>query len=153
MKNSALNSWRVSGGLRTAAILLPMMLLAMCAGTAPTPSAAGKEASAVEAGPSQIAVGIASWYGKEHHGKTTANGEIFDMNKLTAAHRSLRFGTTIRVTNLSNGQSVEVRVNDRGPFVAGRIIDLSMEAARRLGMVTAGLAKVKLEILEPAKGK
>jgi rare lipoprotein A len=90
-------------------------------------------------------VGIASFYGKEFHGKRTASGDVFDMHKLTAAHRKLPFGTRVRVTNLENGRSVVVRVNDRGPFVKGRIIDLSYEAARRIGIM--GTAKVKLVVL------
>ena len=92
--------------------------------------------------------GVASYYGKDHHGKKTANGEIFDMNKLTAAHRSLPFGSQVKVTNLSNQRSVIVRINDRGPYYGGRIIDLSQAAAERLGMITAGITKVKVEVLE-----
>jgi len=92
--------------------------------------------------------GVASYYGKEHHGKKTANGEIFDMNKLTAAHRSLPFGSQVKVTNLSNNRSVTVRINDRGPYVSGRIIDLSQAAAERLEMIQAGIVRVKVEILD-----
>ena len=91
--------------------------------------------------------GVASYYGKEHHGKKTANGEIFDMNKLTAAHRSLPFGSQVKVTNLANNRSVIVRINDRGPYVSGRIIDLSQAAAERLEMVKAGVVRVKIEVL------
>jgi rare lipoprotein A len=90
-------------------------------------------------------VGMASYYGKEFHGRKTASGEIFDMHKLTAAHKTLPFGTRVRVTNLENGRSVTVRINDRGPFKKGRIIDLSFEAARQIGM--AGTAKVRLAVL------
>jgi rare lipoprotein A len=97
---------------------------------------------------SAILDGVASYYGKEHHGKKTANGEIFDMNKLTAAHRSLPFGSQVKVTNLSNQRSVIVRINDRGPYYQGRIIDLSQAAADRLEMVKAGITKVKLEVLD-----
>ena len=92
--------------------------------------------------------GVASYYGKDHHGKKTANGEIFDMYKLTAAHRSLPFGTLVKVTNLSNQRSVTVRINDRGPYYGGRIIDLSQAAAKSLDMVEAGITQVKLEILD-----
>ncbi|MBM3236405.1 septal ring lytic transglycosylase RlpA family protein [Candidatus Poribacteria bacterium] len=91
--------------------------------------------------------GIASWYGLRHHGTVTASGEVCDMNELTAAHRDLPFNTLVRVINLSNGKSVVVRINDRGPFVKGRIIDLSKEAAHRLNMVHSGTSEVKLEIL------
>ncbi len=90
---------------------------------------------------------VASWYGHPYHGRRTANGELYDMNLLTAAHRSWRFHTLVRVTHLGNGRQVLVRINDRGPFVEGREIDLSREAARRLGMLEEGTAKVRLEIM------
>lgn len=92
--------------------------------------------------------GRASWYGPKFHGRRTANGEIFDSNALTAAHPSLPFGTKVRVTNLRNGRSVIVRINDRGPFVKGRIIDVSAAAAHILNMVNSGTASVQLEILD-----
>jgi len=91
-------------------------------------------------------VGIASYYGKEFHGRKTASGETYDMHKLTAAHRTLPFGTRVRVTNVLNGKTIVVRINDRGPFKRDRIIDLSFEAARRLGI--GGTARVKLIILD-----
>jgi rare lipoprotein A len=94
--------------------------------------------------------GKASWYGDVHQGKKTASGETYDMRKLTAAHRTLPFGTRVRVTNVDNGRSVVVRVNDRGPVVAGRIIDLSQAAARELGALGAGVFTVRIEILEDA---
>ena len=92
-------------------------------------------------------VGVASWYGEAFRGKKTANGEIYDPDKLTAAHRRLPFGTLVKVTDLSNNRQVIVRINDRGPYKRGRIIDLSLAAARQLGMVKKGLAKVKVEII------
>ena len=92
--------------------------------------------------------GLASYYAKRYHGRRTANGERFDVAKLTAAHRTLPFGTRVRVTNQRNGKSVVVRVNDRGPFVAGRVIDLSPAAARKLDMMDAGLVPVRLELLD-----
>ena len=91
--------------------------------------------------------GIASWYGKKFHGRRTANGERFDMYALTAAHRSLPFGTKVRVTNLENGRSVMVRVNDRGPFIRGRVIDLSYAAAKDLRMVRQGVVKVEITLV------
>ena len=91
--------------------------------------------------------GLASWYGQQHQGRATASGEAFDMNKLTAAHRTLPFGTRLRVTNVDNGKSVVVRVNDRGPFAAGRILDVSLAAAKALGMVEAGVARVEIVVL------
>jgi rare lipoprotein A len=96
----------------------------------------------------QAKYGLASYYGTDFHGKRTASGEIFDQWKLTCAHRELPFGTRLKVTNVENGRSVVVRVNDRGPWVAGRIVDLSFAAARRIEMVKAGVVKVKLEIVK-----
>lgn len=93
--------------------------------------------------------GIASWYGVPYHGRPTASGEIFDMERLTAAHRALPFETWVEVTNLSNGKQVDVRITDRGPFVHGRIIDLSMAAARQIDMVRAGTARVRLKVINP----
>jgi len=88
--------------------------------------------------------GRASWYGKPYHGRRTASGETYDMHELTAAHPTLPFGSLVRVTNLDNGRSTVVRINDRGPFVAGRIIDVSYAAARRLAMLRAGVVRVEL---------
>ncbi|HEX3036153.1 MAG TPA: septal ring lytic transglycosylase RlpA family protein [Thermodesulfobacteriota bacterium] len=92
-------------------------------------------------------VGIASWYGIEEHGKYAASGERFSMHDHTAAHRSLPLGTVVRVTNLENGRDVIVRINDRGPFVDGRIIDLSYAAAKSIGMITSGTTKVKVKVI------
>jgi len=89
--------------------------------------------------------GLASWYGRDFHGKLTANGEVYDMHKVSAAHKLLPMGSRVRVTNLENGQSVYLSINDRGPFVKGRIIDLSHEAARRLGTLDKGVAMVRVE--------
>lgn len=97
--------------------------------------------------PENIQTGVASWYGPNFHGKTTSNKEIYDMHDLTAAHKSLPFGTYVVVTNLNNGKSVTVRINDRGPFVKDRIIDLSYAAAKAVDMVGTGTAPVRLEIL------
>lgn len=91
---------------------------------------------------------VASFYAEQYHGKKTSNGEIFNMNAMTAAHKTLPFGTIVQVTNLANGKSVQVRINDRGPFVAGREIDLSREAARRLDMIQSGTANVRLVVLK-----
>jgi rare lipoprotein A len=94
--------------------------------------------------------GIASWYGEQFHGKYTANGEVFDLNQVTAAHRTLPMPTVVRVTNLENGRSIEVRVNDRGPYARGRIIDMSRRAAQLLGFEGQGTAKVRVQIDVPA---
>jgi rare lipoprotein A len=95
-----------------------------------------------------VQVGVASWYGPGFHGRRTANGEVFDQNELTAAHPSLPHGTRVMVTNLDNGRAVEVRINDRGPFVDGRVIDLSYAAARAVHMVGPGTARVRLDVLD-----
>ena len=91
--------------------------------------------------------GLASWYGGKFHGRLTSSGEVFDTNELTAAHRTLPFGTMVRVTNLDNGKAVIVKINDRGPFVEGRMIDLSMAAAEEIGSVGQGVARVSLQIV------
>ena len=97
--------------------------------------------------------GIASWYGKKFHGRKTSNGETYNMYAMTAAHKTLPLGTFVQVSNLDNGRSVDVRVNDRGPFVRGRIIDLSYKAAKAIGMVAPGTARVRVVALgAPAPG-
>jgi rare lipoprotein A len=95
----------------------------------------------------KVETGPASWYGPAHQGRLTASGERFDMNALTAAHPTLPFGTRLRVVNLDNDRQVDVRVNDRGPTIPGRIIDLSYAAARALGAVGAGIIPVRLSVL------
>ncbi len=93
-------------------------------------------------------VGVASWYGPECQGNPTANGEVYDMNGLTAAHREMPFGTRIRVTNLKNNRYLVLRVNDRGPGIPGRLLDVSMAAAEHLGFLGEGLTRVRIEVLE-----
>src|SRR2546427_12403964 len=97
-----------------------------------------------------VQVGVASWYGPGFHGNRPANGEIYDQFELTAAHPSLPLGTRAMVTNLANGRAVEVRINDRGPFVDGRAIDLSYAAARTIGLVGPGTGRVRIELLGKA---
>ncbi len=96
----------------------------------------------------KVESGVASYYGVPYHGRQTASGEVFNMNELTAAHPTLKFGTKVKVTHLVNNRSVTVRINDRGPFVKGRVIDLSKAAAEELQMIRAGLAEVKIEVVE-----
>ncbi len=91
--------------------------------------------------------GVASWYGEQFHGKVAANGEIFDMDALTAAHRTLPLGSMVRVVNLANGKHIRVRINDRGPYVNGRILDLSYAAAAQLGMVDRGISVIQIEVV------
>ncbi len=92
--------------------------------------------------------GVASWYGPNFQGNPTASGEVFDMNEMTAAHKSLPFNTRVRVVDLSSGKRVVVRINDRGPFIKDRIIDLSRRAAERLGIIDTGTARVGLKVLK-----
>jgi rare lipoprotein A len=99
-------------------------------------------------GSDRVLYGKASYYGDEFHGRKTASGEIYDRNRMTAAHRTLAFGTVCRVTNLKNGKTAVVRVNDRGPFIEGRIFDLSYRAAQALEGVRSGVMDVKIEILK-----
>ncbi|MBL8251957.1 MAG: septal ring lytic transglycosylase RlpA family protein [Candidatus Competibacter sp.] len=92
-------------------------------------------------------IGTASWYGPGFHGRPTASGERFNQNQMTAAHRRLPLGTRVKVTNLQNGRNIEVRINDRGPYRGGRIIDLSKAAAKRLAMHSSGVARVRVETI------
>lgn len=118
-----------------------------------TSSCGGKKIKAAK--PPRIGsteTGLASWYGHPYHGRRAANGEIYDMEKLTAAHRTLPFETWVRVRNLANDRSVDVRIQDRGPFVKGRVIDLSHAAAREIELIGPGVAKVRLTIIAPPKG-
>ena len=98
-------------------------------------------------------IGIASYYGKKFHKKRTANGEIFNMYKVSAAHKSYPLGTKVRVTNLENGKSIKLVINDRGPFVRGRIIDLSYKAARKLDFVNQGTVKVRIDVIRLGDNK
>lgn len=147
--------------LRLAAVLLPA--LAALQGCAvpliKAPDAPSQEAAQDEAAPATEAEerepfqrGIASWYGLPFHGRKTANGERYDMNALTAAHPSLPFGTRVKVRSLVNGREVIVRINDRGPFAPGRIIDLSHAAAKAIGLVGFGVKRVSLTLVEPDPG-
>lgn len=112
------------------------LALALCS----TPLAPAKNSGSVK-------VGVASYYADKFHGRKTANGERFDQTELTAAHKTLPFGTKVKVTNLKTGRSVVVRINDRGPFVKGRNIDLSRRAAKKIKMVKSGIAPVALEVV------
>ena len=115
----------------------------LASASSPPPAAAAPPGATPESGET----GLASWYGHPYHGRASASGEIYDMERMTAAHRTLPFGTMVRVHDLDNEQTVDVRINDRGPFVDGRIIDLSRAAARAIEMLGPGTARVRLEIL------
>ncbi len=120
------------------------------AGNPPTYVVMGQRYSLLDNNSGYVERGYASWYGKKFHGRTTSNGEIYDMYAMTAAHKTLRIPAYVQVTNLRNGRQVVVRVNDRGPFHDNRIIDLSYAAASRLGFVDDGIAKVEVRIIEAA---
>jgi rare lipoprotein A len=118
------------------AMVLPAMLILLTANLLVAQNTAPHETE-----------GLASWYGGKFQGRLTASGEVFDTNELTAAHKTLPFGTVVEVTHLASGRTVRVRINDRGPFVASRIIDLSRAAAESLGMTGEGVAEVRLQIV------
>ncbi len=137
--------WSLAGRHRRCLALIAVLALA-------TSCAKRKPVSAPLAPvPGSVEYGIASWYGYPYHGRRAASGEIYDMEKLTAAHRTLPFGSWVEIENLSNGKRVQVRITDRGPFVEGRIIDLSRAAARQIEMLGAGIVKVRLEVIEPPR--
>jgi rare lipoprotein A len=124
-------------------VLLPLaMLFAGCARKKPSPLPAPVRPGWTESG-------IASWYGHPYHGRRAASGEVYDMEKMTAAHRTLPFGTWVEVNNLANGRTARVRITDRGPFVGDRIIDLSKTAAREIAMIGPGTARVRLTVVQP----
>lgn len=129
-----ITSPRIPSGLQAWALLGAFALLGGC--------------STFGGGAGSSETGKASYYAQAHHGKRTASGERFDQHALTAAHRTLPFGTRVRVTNLNNDRSVVLRINDRGPFVRGRIIDVSRAAAERLGMLRSGVVPVRVEALD-----
>lgn len=135
---------------RIAVVLGSCMMLMLAASTAldsQLAAAATNRADSVV----KTQVGTASWYGPRFHGRRTANGEIFNQRALTAAHRKLPLGTVVRVTSLDTGRSVTVRINDRGPYIDGRIIDLSHAAARRLGIVRQGVGRVRVQVVDASQ--
>src|SRR5262245_17651007 len=117
----------------------------------PTEQPAAISKIPVPAPPTLRETGLASWYGPQFHGRRTASGEVFNQDKFTAAHPTLPWGSKVKVTNLTNGKSVDVRINDRGPYGKGRIIDVSRAAARALDMVGQGLATVQIELLSDSE--
>lgn len=137
--------------LVTIVILSCASLLAACADqratTMPAITTAPSPQPLVLQQPGFTQEGVASWYGQSHHGKRTSSGEPFDMEALTAAHRTLPFGSVVRVTHLATNRTVTVRINDRGPYKDGRIIDLSARSARDLGIAQLGVARVRIERL------
>ena len=109
---------------------------------------AGKTYVSLKSAKGYSETGVASWYGKKFHGRKTASGERYNQNKMTAAHKTLPFGTRVRVKNLDNGKNVVVTINDRGPFKKGRVIDVSRAAAKKLGMINSGIAKVNIKVVD-----
>lgn len=138
--------WRAG---RLPAALLACLLLAACGGRRPKKV---KLPPPINPRIGWTQVGVASWYGPPFHGRRAANGEIYDMHAPTAAHKRLPFETWLRVKNLSNGKTTQVRITDRGPFVGNRIIDLSKAAASEIGMLGTGVAKVRLTMIRPPRG-
>ncbi len=140
-------------------ILLILIITVFWAGCSSSPrygagqGPAGNSSSARPKGARKVIYGVSSYYGKDFHGKLTANGEIYDMYGLTAAHKTLPLNTVVRVTNLENDTSLILRINDRGPYVKGRILDCSYGAAVKLDFVNQGTTKVKIEIIEVGDNK
>jgi rare lipoprotein A len=128
------------------------LLAAALALLAPGAASRAAEATDVDQPVPATEIGIASWYGARHQGKPTASGAPFDMHKLTAAHKLLPLDTRVRVTNLRNGRTVEVTVTDRGPYVGGRVIDLSARAAEALDLKERGIGRVKIEVIDDDAG-
>ncbi len=137
-----------------AVVCLPALVFAAgCGSGSPRfTSRVRPDPSALEPASSSQLQGVASYYADEFNGRKTANGEVYDMNEMTAAHRTLPFGTKVKVTNVDSGKSVVVRINDRGPFKDDRVIDLSLGAAKQLGLIAMGTGRVILQILELGMG-
>lgn len=125
-----------------------LLVLALVVVAASAIDCTGRKKAPTKAGKGYMEEGMASWYGRKFHMKKTSSGERFNMYKKTAAHRTLPFGTVVKVTNLENGKSVKVRINDRGPWKKGRIIDLSYAAAKKIGMVKSGVARVRIKVVK-----
>ena len=128
-------------------ILIPILFLNFCV---PSSRFASKKTNrkTTNVRDGETIIGYASYYANKFHGRQTANGEIFNMHDYTAAHRNLPFDTVLLVTNLENGKKVKVRINDRGPYVKGRILDLSLQAAKDIGLIKTGVTKVQIKILK-----
>lgn len=137
----------ICSALRPALLGLGLVALSACSASHVEPAGPAAAAPVVvqSQAPTFAEIGTASWYGAWHQGRLTANGERFDARAFTAAHRSLPFGTILRVTNLATGEMVKVRINDRGPYIKGRTLDLSAAAAKALGITKDGVGRVRIE--------
>ncbi len=138
-----MNTPRVTSGFTLAVALI----MTGCV-SSPRFTLASKPVSPGEQSWSLTEEGVASYYADEYNGRKTSNGETYDMNKMTAAHRTLPFNSMVKVTNQDNGKAITVRINDRGPFKDDRIIDLSLSGAKQLGIIGPGTARVRLEVIE-----
>jgi rare lipoprotein A len=147
---------RKQAATRHAAVAVVLAGIALttigCASSASRPHRRQRLPETTSLTPGYTEKGLASWYGEPYHGRPTASGPIYDMNQMTAAHRTLPFGTLVRVRNLDNGREATVLINDRGPFVAGRILDLSRAAAEKLGAIGPGVIPVRIEVVREGDG-
>ena len=137
----------IHAGANAIAIAFAAFLFMLCVGCGTHTRAQVPRGPSPPARIGQTETGIASWYGNPYNGRRTSSGEIFDMEQLTAAHRTLPFNTWLEVTNLTNGKQVDVRITDRGPFIKGRIIDISLRAAREIDMVREGIVQVRIKVI------
>ncbi|MDX2319576.1 MAG: septal ring lytic transglycosylase RlpA family protein [Moritella sp.] len=135
--------------MKKLSVIVTILVLAMLTGCSSTLTTGS--AKTIAYSKSHDLVGEASWYGNKYHGKRTASGEKYNMRAYTAAHKTLPFGTIVRVTNTANNKSVDVKINDRGPFVRGRIIDLSQKAFEQIGSTHKGVVPVRIDILDDSK--
>jgi 3D (Asp-Asp-Asp) domain-containing protein len=154
VSNGVLESWwfKICSCAKSAIFLIFLVVLWQGCTSSPRFATGSGSSGAVGVDPGATPVlsieGIASYYAHEFHGRQTANGEMYDMHDLTAAHKTFPFNTIVQVQNLENGNTIVVRINDRGPFIEGRIIDLSYAAARKINLIQSGTARVKLDVLQ-----
>jgi len=134
--------------MKKLSLILTILVLSMLTACSSTPVSTSASPKTITYSRSHDLIGQASWYGKRFHGKLTASGEKYNMRAYTAAHKTLPFGTVVRVINTTNNKSVDVKINDRGPFVRGRVIDLSQKAFEQIGNTSKGVVPVRIEILD-----
>ena len=137
----------IKNHMKKLSVIFTIVVLSMLTACSSTSSSVSESPKTIAYARSHDLVGQASWYGKRFHGKLTASGETYNMRAYTAAHKTLPFGTVVKVINTANNKSVEVKINDRGPFVKGRVIDLSQKAFEQIGSTNQGVVPVRIEIL------